>query len=522
MENREEKITVVDSVCTSGTVRSIGSTIMVIAAGGLIIIVGLGVWAVSPWLPVVGYVAIGAAILTLVSCAAFPFVALLRFLFRRDYVEIGPSGTVDNWLWKSNIYAPLAVANTKMIAGKGKMQTRIEPIIPSLIELLDSEEIRIGMTDMILGYLETGEVVRGPWPRTFAVGGKGRSGKTRRVIFMIIQALLGHAHITICDPHYTKKDSLTKELEALSPWLHFAGTDEQIIQAASDFLNEMEKRVRGESQEIITDTDYKPRLIIFDEWSRLMTRIAEEDTEKLAEVVTATSQEYAGFNGFSCIIGQSWTNDTCGGTAIRRALHAVFVHRIDTDYAKFLVKPRKFYSQSEQLATGHCFYQDLDGQIRKLIMPNVPDKACVKVAEIMMQVSPLERREELSPVEQVQQIATRSKNTAPLSPYQLIEAPTSKYPTHTENELETVILMPGSNSGSDSGSTKGSDSGSDERVTDETFVKVLREIGKRLKKGETPNGIRRSLGIDGGRALQEVNAALNFLQEYADTSMEVE
>jgi hypothetical protein len=51
-------------------------------------------------------------------------------------------------------------------------------------------------------------------------------------------------------------------------------------------------------------------------------------------------------------------------------------------------------------------------------------------------------------------------------------------------------------------------------------VKVLREIGKRIKEGESIVDIRKSLGVNSGRAVQEINAALAFLQEHMDNEEE--
>ena len=254
----QEKLQVVNAISSHTAVRSIGSTVLVIAASGIIIIVGLGIWAVSPWLPVVGYVAIGAAILTLVSCAAFPFVALLRFLFRRDFVEIGVSGTIDSWLWKTRVYAPLDVS-TKLLPAKSTGRVTPLPSI-SFFDLMEQGDIYEGMTEMVMGIDNDGKLIKDPWPRTYVIAGKGRSGKTRRTIAMVGQALLGmRAHVTICDPHATKRDSLTRELSPLAPWLHFASTPQEILRASRDFVSEMEKRVHGQSTELIGEDRYIPR-----------------------------------------------------------------------------------------------------------------------------------------------------------------------------------------------------------------------------------------------------------------------
>jgi hypothetical protein len=456
------------------------------------VIITVGVCFVWYLLPIVGVVALGTCIIVLACLSANAVLFTFRQFMQLHYHDIGDFGThVSSVLGKSLLLPPIAqttATNASKIA-KADLQTAI----PTLLDLLAIGEIFYGMQDMILGYLESGTVVRGSWPRTFAVAGKGRSGKTRRVVFMLIQALMGGAHITVCDPHYTKRDSLTKELMPLSPWLTFAGTDSEIEAETDSFLSEMERRVHRESQESIGDGIYKPRLIIYDEWSRLMSKLTEEQQYKLKGTVTSTSQEYAGYDGYCCIIGQDWTHDVCGGTAIRRALHAVFVHRIDIDYAKYLIKPAKWHKQTEQLNTGHCFYQDLDGKISKLIMPHVEDRIGAKVAEILSAVAPPQKHTQLD-------YTTSKPDTEPLE-LKFLEAP-REVPAErinaSNNCYETSCELPQS------------------KVFDAHYASVLREIGKKLKAGETASDIRKSLGITGGRAFQEVTEALQFLQE--DTS----
>jgi|SRR5579872_184014 len=475
----ETKVTVLEHHHVRSTLLWLGSMATVIILGT----VAYALYLVRQYIIVVGYVWLISLLVLPTIAVVFLVVCLIRYAVKEDYYDIGMYGTrVKSLIGRPALLPPMAQTTATNAARIAK--TSVQTAIPTLADLLALGEICYGMTDMILGYLEAGQVNRGPWPRTFAVAGKGRSGKTRRVVFMVIQALMSGAHITVCDPHHTKQDSITRELEPLAPWIHFAGTDEEIISAADGFLNEMERRVS-------TPSDVTPRLIIFDEWSRLMTRIDPDDTEKLIEVVTATSQEYAGYGGFACVIGQTWVAEECGGTKIRRALHAVFVHRIDTDYAKYLIKPARWHKQTEQLDTGHCLYQDLDGKIQKLIMPYVEDGAAVKVAELLRQVNPPREHERIASASQTednQQIELKflGPGGKPVeASYTPIELPIASYALPQE---ET-------------------------RVSDEQFVSVLREIGKKLKAGDTPNDIRRSLGITGGRSMQEVNAALNFLQE---------
>jgi len=283
----KEKSISANSVNASSTIRSIGSSILMVAGCGVIIIVGIGLWMVWKWIPIVGFMAIGTATLVLVCGAVNAVVFTARNVLQETYYDIGEFGTrVKSLFGRPALLAPMEQTTATNAAKIAK--TDVQVAIPTLFDLLSIGEIYYGMTDMILGYQEGGQIVRGKWPNTFAVAGKGRSGKTRRVVFMLVQALMSGAHITICDPHYNKHDSLTKELEPLAPWLHFAGSMDEIMNAANEYLTEMQHR---EDTKVDDDFTWQPRLIVFDEWSKLMTRIEEEDSEKLKEVVTAASQE---------------------------------------------------------------------------------------------------------------------------------------------------------------------------------------------------------------------------------------
>lgn len=444
MQDTQSKV--IDSIQSNSAVRSIESSALVIAAGSIIVVVGLGIWAVSPWLPVVGYVAIGAAILTLVSCAAFPVVALLRFLFRRDFVEIGTQGTIDNWLWKTHVYAPLDIS-TKLLPTKSTERATSLPSI-SFFDLIEQGDIYEGMTEMVMGIDKEGKLIKDPWPRTYVIAGKGRSGKTRRTIAMVGQALLGmRAHVTICDPHATKRDSLTRELAPLAPWLHFASTPQEILQASRDFISEMEKRVHGQSTEVIGDGRYIPRVMVYDEWTRTMTNDTDlEDSERkeIGDGVRSASREYAGYDGFCCLIGQEWTEDSCGGTAIRRAMQAAFIHKLDPDYAKFFTRKSKVYNACDELTQRECFYKDIDGSINRIFMFDVPDGICMRIADMLKQIAPIEKRQELPTSEQTQQIARRDTGPLALPPvsYSPSRETISQAQNFVESEAKNLVNEP--------------------------------------------------------------------------------
>jgi hypothetical protein len=91
------------------------------------------------------------------------------------------------------------------------------------------------------------------------------------------------------------------------------------------------------------------------------------------------------------IAGHEWTARESGGkkgAAIRRAFHVAYVHRIDEDYAKFLLvgsKGRKQAKTAPNLPTGHVHYQDSEGELDSMIIPyyGVDKVAIYEVAKMM-------------------------------------------------------------------------------------------------------------------------------------------
>lgn len=535
MEDRQEQVTVVDSHTAHRHIRNAGIYATAIGTVLFLGVAGYSLFLLHAYFIYLGYALFGGAFIVLLCVIAFPVVALIRYATHGTFYDVGSSGGYYKTpLGRMQPLPPMTAIGAKTIAEKKRI-VDVTPVVPTITDLIESGDIRQGSLEMVMGYDAMAlrksilELVKGPWPGTHAVAGKGRSGKTRRVVAEIAQALIAGAKVTICDPHSTKRDSLVNELKPLEPWLHIiAHNEEEVIEASREFFTEMESRVDRVSLEVIGYVDddpdkpiYTPRLIVYDEWPRLMTtsRIEDEDREIMITTAENCSKEYAGYDGFCCLIGQAWTLASCGSTDIRRLLFDAFIHNLNAEFASFFFRQKKWQNRAEELKSRECLYKNYSGEVREIITIGVPDDAAIKVAEYLMRVSPPEKRQELPGSEQVQQIAPRDKSTGPLADVPLLNMPTSQVAaaSHSQkNELETVICLP-ETAREVGGKSAGSGTGNDERVSDEAFVKVLREIGKRLKEGESPVEIRKSLGINGGRALQEVNSALNWLQE---TSME--
>lgn len=495
--------------------------------------IGAGIWAIRDRLPLIGYTALGAILVLLVCATIFPVVALLKYTLKPSYRDVDAyGGYFTDTLGRVRPAPPLASTASKMGTSKARVETKVTPVIPALSELIDAGVIAQGHLEMVMGYdlkdLERGALtlVSGAWPGTHAVAGMGRSGKTRRVIANVAQALIAGARVFICDPHATKgDDSLAKALAPLEAYLTIARGQQEIIEVSRMFFDEMEARVSGTSTEVLDQANYRPWLIVYDEWARLMTTNKIEDEERaiLVAVAEGCSKEYAGYNGFTCLISQVWTQESAGSTTIRRSLQSVFCHRISPEYAAFFFRSRKHQNRADTLKRRECIYKDIDGEIREIVTIGVPDDACTRIAEYMATIAPPVEKRELpqgraqnspqgygerstGPIAIPEQRAAHMYQALPEQALYSASASTSA----PRSELENVYYMPEAPREAPRGSAQGS---KQPEMNTDIYRAALRDMAKRLKNGETPNDIRKSLEVNGGRALQEVNAALNALQE---------
>jgi hypothetical protein len=311
-------------------------------------------------------------IIGLICLVGFPMITLARYATKANDFEIGEFGTaIRDGVGRTRVYAPMTTNQVKISQNKKKVM--VVPEVPTIIELIDTGVIAVGQLAMHMGFEQTkGGLVPliDAWPGTFAIAGMGRSGKTRRVITIVMQAILGGARIYICDPHAKKKDGLGKILAPLAPWITIVEGPEGIVEISKAFVREMKRR-KAEGGD-----NLQPWIIIYDEWSDLMgdNDISDDDKAIMIEVVEDCSALYAGFNGFAGIIGQKWLNDECGGTTIRRLLHKVFVHRIHPDFASYFLKA-KYAKVADDLLVKECFYKVNGGETKKIVTITVPDDA---------------------------------------------------------------------------------------------------------------------------------------------------
>ncbi len=255
------------------------------------------------------------------------------------------------------------------------------PPIPSISQLIGTS-VHVGQTDMLHGFEVVNgslEEVRGEPPITAIVAGRGGSGKTRRIILMVFQAILafhavGGGKITICDPHWIKPDGLANVLAPFADWLHFARTDDEIIAAAKEHVAEMESRLTPQGS--LHGEGLQPRLIIIDEFGRLMKSedISAKDKHILTKCVRETAVQWRGVKGRAWIGGQEFTADAIGDTAIRKDAQDIFCHQLSDEYASFLfTKDTKAQRLVQKIGRRECVYKDTDNGVRRIATITVDD-----------------------------------------------------------------------------------------------------------------------------------------------------
>lgn len=336
------------------------------------LILGVGLWVVRSIFPFLGLLAVGCLVVCMVCGLALIVEFTIRRFTRVSTHDVGQFGTMThNLLGSARVHSPY---HEKQIA---EPKVKVTLAVPTVAELL--KEGSLGTADLLLGYRLDGSPKWGSWSNinTFCIAGKSRSGKTITMFFIILQALLNNAIVWVCDPHGAgrKQSALKKLLEPLAPWVRFACTPDEIENMADEFIDAMQLRIDGGTD------DFTPHLFVCDEFNGIA-----EEIPRLYEVVNKCAREWAGVYGYAAIAGHEWTASGKGKgllVAMRRNLHAKFVHRLDEGYAKFLLNSGKHAKLTEKLRTGCNYFQDVEGEIDELKTPLGTVQDAVTVAELL-------------------------------------------------------------------------------------------------------------------------------------------
>jgi len=94
------------------------------------------------------------------------------------------------------------------------------------------------------------------------------------------------------------------------------------------------------------------------------------------------------------VAGHEWTGKEI--VKLRRALHAVFVHRLDEGYARYLIDT-KHAKLTEKLRTGSNFFKDTDGDMHELKTPLGTVADAATIAHMLLQIeAPYEPKQLIS------------------------------------------------------------------------------------------------------------------------------
>lgn len=350
----------------------------------ILCIMGYCIWLVRGILPIIGYVIIGILILATGCGVAVMLAWTWRFVTQIKTTEIPATGLLVQSITGRELIAPMTSNRVKV--AKYRNTTVVEPDVPTLEEMITDGVIQWGLLQLHMGFTVTksGLIPEiDQWPGSILLAGTSGSGKSRRAIMTIIQALFGEVRILLCDPHEKKPDGLAKLLAPLGDYITIASGKQQILQLAETFENEMCMRM-----EFGVDNPVK-WLIIFDEWAHIMRRYSEDEKELLLRTVLGAANEYRGFGGFAMIITQVLKEDAMGDTEIRRGMAKTFLHQISLEYASYIFEA-KWARLAASQPKKYCVYRDAGGGSKQIITPFVGDEAVVWVANWLKQHMPVE------------------------------------------------------------------------------------------------------------------------------------
>jgi hypothetical protein len=295
----------------------------------------------------------------------------------------------------------------------------------------------------------------------------------------------------VCDPHKTKSDSLYHAIRGYEQdfLLPVAHRREEIMQAIQTFKAEAERRIAG--------GQYSDGwTLIIDEVGALTGARGMRSEEQLemyhliAPVARMCGEQLRGYDMSGWFISQSpiglsWLNSCM--TVIVHKLLKENQQKLATNNNTAIMDGMASWPRGRVLVYG----LDLQGEYLLQQPLFTPTKSIPEMEPLFPNPSIGKRAE--------------ANGEAAGSPFEPLEA--SKLSNGRRVEVN----------GEAAGSTF-----EPSEVVDETTVKILREIGKRLQNGETPPEIVKCFGLPYGRATQELRSVVDFLAETVQTKKATE
>jgi hypothetical protein len=393
---------------------------------------------------------------------------------RRNYLDATP--TAVTYLVDGNVTATPIVQERHVHQHKEvppvPESLQLEPAIPEFVRYEDVQH-RIPYGHTLLGIGAGGKLETRPFSvlDTLWVCGGSKVGKTNTMSIKVEEGHQVGRKLIVCDPHKTKSDSLYNAIKGYEQDFlrRVASTREEMTQALLTFKAEAERRIAGGSS--------------IDGWTLIVDEVgaltgafgmrSEEQWEMyrlLAPVARMCGEQLRGYNMSGWFISQSPV-----GLSWLNASMTVIVHKLLKENQQKLA-PNHNSAIMAGMASwprGRVFVYGLDLQGEYLLQQ-----------PLFTPRSLLQDREPLQP------------NLSSGLPY----------------SFPTASNLSNGRRPEANGEAPGSDLGNPEAV-DEATVKILREIGKRLQKGETPAEIVKRFGLPYGRATQELRSVVDFLAE---------
>ncbi|SRR5579884_711691 len=337
----------------------------------LLFIIGIAVYFARNLLAPLGTVLIlclivGVIVITLAGIC-FTVLFLHSKLVPQENIEIGQYGNYYKIGTTFKPLAPLTGRTVKEIPEKIKE----EYIIPTLKELLLSGKLLewIKNGQMLLGFRKyNGEVIPrlGTFEdiRTCAVGGKSRFGKTVTMFCLVIQAILSHAKVYLCDTNWVKPSSFTNLLLPLieAGYVVLGRNINEIAQVTEKFENQLDGRMGGS----IPQSEWNIEVLVIDEWTSLSVNPAL--MKKIAAMLLRIANMGSGYNMYAIVGSQNWNASLAGGNALRDSMHSSIVHKLESGISSKLLD-RSYSSKTTKLQIGHFFLKDTTSEVEMLVSP---------------------------------------------------------------------------------------------------------------------------------------------------------
>jgi len=323
------------------------------------------------------------------------------------------------------------------------------------------------------------------------LGGSG-TGKSNTIAIKAEEAVRDGWKIIVIDPHKRKEDSLFNRIKEFSAhflrfdWLPdgVAQDDEQVKQVFQWFLAEFKRRMdNGRSP---NDPDI---LIICDEVGNLADSDDEEIVKALKKIARICGNESRGFGMAGWFINQNAT----GIAWLRKVVMTVIVHKIN------MMSERKVACNENEALARHMDEWPKHGRVY------VYGLSFEGVFELQMP-----KKEQIIAVDEMPPLPRKSPDFYQAQTEKLTEQTANlPLPSHFQSTNQSNAEEAGE-AAQEAGGSREKDTGA---ITDLSVVKSLREIGKRLQKGETTTEIVKSFGLPYGRATQELKATVEFVEQ---------